>query len=265
MSISHNLKALIDIDRFVSLGACMYTIKSRTPTQDENKKLKALCRFDVRSCGCATIFICVAPVIIFTLFSVGIGWIVGRPLDEMLIVGPLMGGLFGLFCSIVFLLTYIPRQRSNLRSATEDSKAQCIQDIHVTSSRVIEIDPGNDLEPVLAFEIDGNSILLLKGQWLREDRIYGAKLVEEDEYSDKYHNGLPAPYSFPSNKFTISRFPNSRIVTAIHVQGSYLTPESIQDVVHTGFESALGDSELLTGTLDDISGVLSRVMKHKRS
>lgn len=243
----------------------MYTIKTRTPTQHENERPKVLCRFDTRSCGCATICICVTPIIIFIFFSVGLGWIVGRPFNEMLIVGLLIGGLFGLFCSIVFLLTYIPRQRSNRRSATEDSKAQCIQDIHVTSSRVIEIDPGNDLEPVLAFEIDGNTILLLKGQWLREDSIYGSKLLEEDEYSDEYYNGLPAPYSFPSNEFTISRFPNSKVVTTIHVQGRYLAPESIQDVFSTGFESALGDSELLTGTLDDITGVLSQAMKHKRS
>ena len=131
--------------------------------------------------------------------------------------------------------------------------------IQVRDPRVVEIDLINDNEPILAFDIGDNKILFLQGQWLRDPQTYGAQSRDEDPY-EEFINGLPAPFSFPNTKFSISRFPHSGDVIAIQVEGEYLQPEQAVEALLPEFE--FGCSELFEGPLDRIADVL--IEEHER-
>ena len=81
-----------------------------------------------------------------------------------------------------------------------------------------------NIGPNLAIELSDDAILYLQGHWLLDYTIYGAPFPEDDD-GDEQFNGLPAPHSFPSTEFTLSRLPNSGEVLQICVVGEYLPPE----------------------------------------
>ena len=117
------------------------------------------------------------------------------------------------------------------------------------------MDTETDNEPILAFDLGGERILYLQGQWLYDERKYGAPPRNEDPIEDVI-NGLPHPYSFPSTDFTIARFPHSGEVLSIRVSGCCLSPAADMHALKPEYE--FGDSELFDGNLDDIAEVLAQ-------
>ena len=233
----------------------MHTITSRPPTPEEQQLIEAHSKFDGCSLGCGIFLFTLVPSV---LLSALIIWPGGYFIDDAPKVAMVIGSLLAAFLFLVFLPSFISHQRYQRRLALEDHEAQLIQDIHVTDHRVVEIGLINDNEPILAFEIDENVALFLQGQWLRDEATYGAEPLSEEQYEDdalvEHVNHLPAPHSFPSSEFTVSRFPNSGIVTRIRVQGEYVAPERVVEALEPEF--CFKDSELLEGSLDDIAEVL---------
>ena len=187
------------------------------------------------------------------------GWLGGFISPEASTYGNWIGWSAAASLFVYALVTFIPYERRQRQRASQDHETQIVQDVHVTEPRVIEIGLINDNEPILAFEIGENRILYLQGQWLRDDATYGAEPLEGDPY-EEFLNGLPAPYSFPSIEFTVTRFPNSGDVVGIRVAGGYLAPEIEVEALKSEYE--FGDAELLDGSIDDIAGVLAR--EHER-
>lgn len=239
----------------------MHTITSRTPTPAELKHIESTGTESIVSCGCGIILFVIVPALLAGIFGALLRSIFYDDAVKMGLVG---AGILALLLLTVFLFTYIPHMRRQRRITLEDNKAQIIQDIHVTEPRVIQNGLINDNEPIIAFDIGDNKVLFLQGQWLRSESTYGAEPLTEEQYEDdalaEYLNGLPAPNSFPSSEFTVSRFPNSKKVTGIRVAGSYTAPEAEVEALKPEYE--FGDSELLEGSLDDITNVLAR--EHKR-
>ena len=99
-------------------------------------------------------------------------------------------------------------ERKERKLGSRDLEDLLIQEIHVTDPRVVEVAMLGNLGPNLAIDIGDDKILYLQGQWLYDSEIYGANAPENDEGDDSY-SGHPAPHSFPSFEFKISRWPNS--------------------------------------------------------
>jgi hypothetical protein len=125
----------------------------------------------------------------------------------------------------------------------------------VSNPQVIEIGLISDNEPVLVFDIGDQKLLLLQGQWLRDEATYSAPALEGEPH-EEFLNGFPEPHSFPSTEFTVARLPHSGQVLGIRVSGRYLAPEKTVGALSSEYE--FGDSELLEGPIDEIDEVLAR-------
>jgi hypothetical protein len=190
------------------------------------------------------------------------GWIGGLISPDAAVYGQWLGWLGAAVMCVVVLVSFIPFERRRRQRAVRDQEAQMLQEIHVLDARAVEIGLISDNEPILAIDIGENKFLFLQGQWLRDPATYEAPGPEGDP-DDQFINGLPAPHSFPSSEFTVSRFPNSGEVLGIRVRGSYVAPQTVVEALKPEYE--FGDSELLDGSLEDIAGVLAREHECRRA
>lgn len=234
----------------------MHTIVTRRPTSDEQQVIENCTRPDIASYGCLTLLFGIAP----TLMLGALGWWLGGVISPLASkYGAWIGGVTPVVGFVFVLVRFQRVERRQRRRAWHDLAAQTVQEIHVTDARVLEIGLINDNAPILAFDIGGNKILYLQGQWLRNGETYGAQPLEGDPY-DEFINGFPEPHSFPSTEFTITRFPISGEVVGIRVAGKYLAPAAEVEALRREYE--FGPSEVFDGSIDDIVSVLAR--EHER-
>lgn len=236
----------------------MHTITTRSQTADEQQLIAARVRPDFASYGCIVILFAVIATL--GLGKIG-GWLFGIVSADAATYGQWAGWSAGAILFVSALVAFIPYERRQRHLASIDHETQLVQDIQVTASRVIQIGLIDDNEPILAFDVGEHKILYLQGQWLWDHATYGAEPLEGDAY-EEYINGLPAPHSFPSTKFTVTRFPNSGEVVSIRVSGGYCVPETEVEALQPEYE--FGQSELLDGSVDDIAGVLAREHEHRQ-
>jgi hypothetical protein len=235
--------------------SAMHEITSRPPTARERRIIEASTRPDIASYGCIVMFFGIG-------FSLLLGWLGGRigsfHSEDAATFGRWIGWTLAAAIFVYVLVSFASLERRLRRRASKDARALAVQEVSVSDPRLVEIYPINDNEPILAFDIGQGKLLFLQGQWLRDPVTYGAEEAEEleDDACDDFLNGLPAPHSFPSSKFTVTRLPNSGRVLGISVEGEYLSPEVAVEALKREYE--FGDSEILLGELDDIAGVLAR-------
>lgn|ERR1700722_641043 len=234
----------------------MHTILTRTTSPEEQRLIAARSKVDCASYGCITIFFGVVPIYLLGKLC---GWVGGYISAEAATYGQWFGWSVAAIFFVIVMLMFARFERRRRQHAFKDNKAQIVQEIHVTDPRVIEIALISDNEPILALDVGNNAILFLQGQWLRDPTTYATEQAEDDP-SEEFINGLPAPFSFPSSEFTLSRFPNSGEIIGIRVAGVYVAPTAAVEALKPEYE--FGDSELFEGSLDDIAGVLNR--EHKR-
>jgi hypothetical protein len=233
----------------------VYTITSRKPTAEEKKDLAARAKPDVASYGCMSVL------------GVGTAWVwgkIGGWLGQFIsprasTIGQWLGWIAGAAPLVCLLAVFIPYDRKQRRLASRDHEAQTVTDIHVIHPRVMEISPIGNTAPILAVDIGDDTILYLQGQWLLDYEVYGAN-GSGGEQHEHMLNGLPAPYSFPSTEFTISRYPHSGEVIGIHVAGEYVAPEAEREAMEREYQ--FRSSELFSGSLEDIAEILAR--EHER-
>lgn len=170
-----------------------------------------------------------------------------------------IGWCLGAFILIVLLCAYVPYERRQRCLASADTEADSITDIQVTNARAYELGPVGNLSPIFAIDIGDEQILYLAGQWLYDPSTYGAPDLAIDE-QERSANGLPAPYSFPTDDFTITRFPVSGEVVAIATNGNYIAPIQTVDAMKTDFQ--FQPSEIFHGSLDRVAEVLEA--EHQR-
>ncbi|HMF17666.1 MAG TPA: serine/threonine-protein kinase, partial [Gemmataceae bacterium] len=236
-----------------------HTITTRKPRPDEQRLIAGRAHVDFASYGCITILFALLPA--YLLGNLG-SWLGGFISPEATTIGQWIGWALAAILFVAAIVSFIPYERRRRQWAVQDRQAQAIQDIHVVEPGVIEIGLASDNEPILAFQIGDNKILYLQGQWLREYGTYGVDASDQEPYEEIF-NGLPAPYSFPSTEFTISRLPNSGEVLGIRAHGRYLAPGAVVECLKLEYDFA--DSELLDGSLQDIAGILAREHQQRNS
>ena len=161
------------------------------------------------------------------------------------LVGGLMLGAL-LFCAVMLVSR---KQREEKREFEKNGE---VQEITVQDTTCFEIDLHNS-EPIYAFDIGLDKILILQGQWLMDVEIYGSNNVHDDPH-DAFVNGLQPPNAFPNKQFSIVRNPMNGEVFAIRPLGEYLPPVTLDSTLHAN--KLLPQSQLISGTaenlLDDI-------------
>jgi hypothetical protein len=237
----------------------MHTIATRPPSPTEQRLIAGLTKPNVASWGCLAIIFGIVPALL--LGALG-GWLGGFISDEASTYGQWIGWILSAILLVSVVFSFFPFERRMRRRAARDQQDRIVQEIHVVEPRVIEIGLINDNEPILAFDVGSNKILFLQGQWLRDAGTYGTDGPEDDS-GDEFINGLPAPHSFPSTEFTVSRFPHSGEVLGIRVHGKYAPPQSVVEALR--FEYEFGDSELFDGSLEEIASLLAREHEQRKA
>lgn len=228
-----------------------HTITSRPATKEERRAMLAHTRQGIASYGCLAAFFAAAGVVLAWLGA----WLGSFISPNAATAGRCIGAGLSLGLFFYALFSLIPLERRSRRRAAKDWESQIVEELSVSQPRVVEIGLINDNEPILAFEIGEGKLLVLQGQWLRDETTYGAKAPEEDAPFDQYLNGLPPPHSFPSTEFTVVRLSHSGRVLGIRVRGEYLRPSETVEALKRGYD--FRDSEILSGRLEDIAGVLA--------
>jgi hypothetical protein len=237
----------------------MHTITTRSLRPEEQQLIRLRAKPDFASYGCLIVFLGILPA--FLLGALG-RWLGGLISADAAGYGQWLGCLAAAIILAVALVSFVPYERRRRQRAVRDQEVQLVEEIRVVEPRVVEVGLISDNEPILAFDIGDGKILYLQGQWLRDERTYGAPAVEGDP-DEEFINGLPAPYSFPSSEFTVSRLPHSGEVLGIRIAGKYVAPQAVVEVLKPEYE--FGDSELFDGALEDIAGVLAREHERQRS
>jgi hypothetical protein len=229
----------------------MHTIRQRAPTEAELKRIKWNDRPDWVGFGCLSLLFGGVSGYLLSCLGARLGGLVSA---EIATYTQMAGWALGGLIAAVSIISYVPFDRRRQVRAKKDAEACKIQIVTVTDARVVELVEIGDRDPALAFEIGAGKILLLQGQWLRDLETYGAPPPEsgkEDEYGEEYVNGLPPPFAFPSNAFTVARLEHSGEVFGIEVQGEYLKPDPAVDALTPEYE--FGDSELVDGRIDALA------------
>jgi len=166
----------------------------------------------------------------------------------------LIAAFIGAACSAPFLIG-LRNEFKKGRQRKAHLRDDQVEEWDVTCKRIFEVEPQGDDEPVLFCEIDEKTGLLLKGQWLREPAIYGAKQAEGDPF-EEYLNGLQPPRAFPTLKFRLARWPASGQVIQIEPIGDYSAPMSSTIRMKKGY--TFPQSELIRGDVSKPQQLLDK-------
>jgi hypothetical protein len=231
-----------------------HTTTSRPATVEERKVILSQTKQGIALYGCLAVFCAIAA---WAISSVG-GCLMSLSSPHATNVGlwSRVGATAFVFLIlfVLALISFVPFERRLHYRAAEDAAAQHVEELQVLRARVVEIALINDNEPILVFDIGEGRLLLLRGQWLRDETTYGAEPLVGDPY-EEYINGLPAPNSFPSTDFTVVRLPHSGRVLQIRVSGAYLKPPDAIAALKPEYE--FNDSEVFAGQLDEVADVLA--------
>lgn len=135
-----------------------------------------------------------------------------------------------LAASIMAVLIFIASLYSNIGRHFEDKKKEKAGVTRYTFKveKVYQLDaPDDGVAPSLCFDIDENRCLLLNGQWIYEDYVYGDNSKEFYDAESNIFNCYRAPYSFPANAFEILISNLDDRPVKIVVSGDYIEPEPV--------------------------------------
>ena len=133
--------------------------------------------------------------------------------------------------SILPLIVFIASVYSNIGKYFEDQKRSIVgvtKHKFKANSAYDLIAPNDSVAPSLCLDIGNDKYLLLNGQWLYNDEIYGDESKKYyDEESDIF-NCYNKPFSFPSTEFEIwiSKLDNQP--EKIVVLGDYIEPKEVK-------------------------------------
>lgn len=169
-----------------------------------------------------------------------------------------IGSLVAIVLGALAAHAYYGSERERTELASADLQTNQMEEILVMDADVVEIGMAAIDEPALVFHVDDGQLLLLQGTWLLTGETYGADAdVAADDMVPEIFNGHPAPYSFPSSCFVVTRNPVSKRITRIRVEGDYRKPELRKVKYADKHLSGLSDCELLAGDLDDLQQALA--------
>ncbi len=127
---------------------------------------------------------------------------------------------------ILFAVSLISNMRKYYRDIRKDQAGYTKHTYEVKN--VYELfNLNNAYNPSLCLDIGHNKYLILNGQWMLNNAIYGEDLARDKDHDDDIFNYLKNPYSFPSTKFElwISNLDNEP--SQIKVLGNYIVPKQV--------------------------------------
>lgn len=201
----------------------MYYVAHRSHTVHETKMLTHNSKVDISS----MIDMAIRPGLIYTMLLMCTGWALEYVLAwnhyHIGAYGRFIGLGLGLGLAFPLIIRYYTGDRFMRRIAKEQLAERSVQEIIIKPTAVFETTfPGTD-EPVLAFQVDDWTIMVLHGNWLLDQDNY--ELDGFNETSTETWNGLADPYAFPSTEFTIGRSVVNGMVLSVRPQGQYLAPK----------------------------------------
>jgi len=233
-----------------------YTVSTRSLNPTEQKRLRASSRLSVDDWAWVLV---PGPSFAFLGYIVGLGveWVFSlfnldiTPFAHIGLAIP--GVCFGLFASVYIYRALI----SAADAARSDLKNESVQIIHVTDSPVIQQEEYNDEGPILYFQLDAETILVLWGQWLVDPHTYGAENHAIADDAETYLNAQDRKFAFPCTEFTIHRSPKLGRVLKIETNGKPLSPITTLDWRDIPLQN-FADCEILQGSFDDLPGAMAR-------
>ncbi len=198
----------------------MVQIQIRPGTVEERRLVEGWLRSDYAGWVFVGVLFAVIPFLLFGQLGWGLG----------IAFAPHLAALWRFIgWGIAAVVFYVPirkfvlRQRQIRSKLADDLNDFQVQEIVVAycSARQVSIQ-GSD-EPAVLIELDQDRGLLLHGDYLLQHATYGASTASE--FNSEYFNGLPSPWSFPSDRFVLTRLPHSGRVLSITIHGEYLAPE----------------------------------------
>lgn len=229
-----------------------HKVLSRAMTEVERHAVGMMTKREWASYGCIFMVLGWIPIaLICILIACVVGWLDRPPIYALSII---VGGIALTGWIIIAFIRGVKEIETRERHrARKDLESDMVQVLEVNHPRSIEIGALNDNAPILAMDIGDDVILYLQGQWLLDAETYSGECSTDDPDQETF-NGLPAPLSYPSSGFTMTRTLNSGRVLSIQVDGVYQPPESLIEALKP--EHDFRDSELFTGRLDDIAEIL---------
>lgn len=134
-----------------------------------------------------------------------------------------------------------------------------VQEFCVRIARAVEIKPDHSsVDPALALDIGRGQLLLLAGQWLWDERTYGAPAAAgTDDVLDACLDRQPPPHAFLGDAFTLRRSAATGEVWSIRVKGVPLVlGPAIQGVKLTQRRPQYFDSWIIEARLEDLPRIL---------
>ena len=231
----------------------MFECISRAPTPEEaakwpNERVTRAVNF-----GCATVIFGLIPWFILWRLLRKIAADQGHPATW--VPAALAGAVAIGLCAWILRRASVDESRRKARFAEAGLDGSLIEEWRIEASRVAQLIPLGEDEPVLCFEVESDRIVMLKGQRLWDESTYGAPRIKDDP-DENFLNGLGKPYSFPSGKFTVVRWPGTGKVVSIHVSGHYLAPEKLNVEIKRHYYFSA--SKRIEGRLDDLQSALER-------
>lgn len=171
-----------------------HSVICREATPDERAEIAAQLKVAWGAYGC---------LMLFAAFAVGAlggvaGWIAERISADAGAVGRWTGWVIGGVLWVWLLIRCVREERRRRRGLLQEAAEGRVQQVSVTDPRVVSLEAVTESDPALVFDIGEGRLLLLQGNWLYDEKTYGAPPVE-DEHED-FLNGLPAPHRFRARR-----------------------------------------------------------------
>jgi hypothetical protein len=129
-------------------------------------------------------------------------------------------------------------------------EAEAIEVIEVHALEVVKLEFPGSTGPALCFQLPGEQILFLYGQWLFEPALYRAPAPVGDGNQERF-NLSDDPFGFPSDSFALHRWRGEVRPFWIEVRGSYLAPRP--GAVPLPNWVRIREVEILAGTIHLVS------------
>lgn len=165
----------------------------------------------------------------------------------------------------IYLTMLVGREMARkARRAVPGAEYGMVEEMHVTTGRVMVLQSDHSsMDPAVCFDLGEGRLLLLVGQWMCGPKKFGVPrgeaLEASDEIQETVPNGLPPPWSFPSESFVLRRLAASGDVLSIRVKGVFVKPEQGSATLVAAEGRGYMESMILTGSLDDVEEALKQV------
>ncbi len=218
----------------------MVQIQTRSGTQAERRVVEGWLKVDYVSWVFVGMLFAIIPFLLFGQ----LGWSLG------IAFWPHWAGLWQFIgWSIAALVFYVPmrkfvlRQQKTKSDLSADLEEFIVQEIVVAYCDSSKVRVQGSDEAALLVDLGQGRGLLLHGEYLTQHVTYGASTASDT--MPEFFNGLQAPWSFPSDRFVLTRLPKSGRVLGITVHGDYVEPV---------------ESELVLPAMEKESAIVEREM-----